>query len=453
MPPPNLSRHASPPRPSSRPVGARPRGLWTVAAVAAVAAAAATPGEVLAKSDPALRGELLVKLKDGKSLPGVLTRYRLSLVDRFGQRPIYRLKIVGNATVSETIAKLTLDPAVQIAEPNYRHASPEERKNHFWAIGTPQAYAAQWAIDAMNLPKAWKLAQGEGVRIAVLDTGVDTRHPALRHRLIAGRDFVDDDDDPSERAGRTAGEYGHGTHVAGLIAKAAPQAQLMPLRVLNSKGRGNGWVLAEALLYAVDPDGDPSTADGAQIINLSLGSLGRTRLLKSIAGLASCEALDDPATKDEYDDDGYLEDKVRCTKGPGAVVVIAAGNDASRKVKEWPGAESAYGKIAVGATQRGGKLASFSNRGSWVDVAAPGDAVTSTMAGGGYATWSGTSMAAPLVAATAALLRERYPKASAEDLVRRITRTARPICDESPRRVDAYAALRNDRPKDSDYCN
>ena len=125
-------------------------------------------------------------------------------------------------------------------------------------------------------------ADGQPVKIAVLDTGVDFSHPALAGHLLPGFDFVDFDNDPSEVGNQTTGPFGHGTHVAGLIALVAPDAKIIPVRVLDQKGIGNTWVLAEALAYAADPDGNPATHDGADVINLSLSTLRRTRLLRDV---------------------------------------------------------------------------------------------------------------------------------------------------------------------------
>src|SRR5919206_3501667 len=156
-------------------------------------------------------------------------------------------------------------------------------------------YAGQWAPTTLRLKEAHKVTRGAGMIVAVLDTGVDRRHPALAGRLLRGRDFVDDDDDPSEvyppgagniEDARRLGPYGHGTHVAGLVALAAPEAKIMPLRVLDSRGIGNMWVLAEALHYAADPDGDPLTDDGADVINMSLATANSSRLLHEFVGEA-----------------------------------------------------------------------------------------------------------------------------------------------------------------------
>jgi subtilisin family serine protease len=385
-------------------------------------------------------GEILVKLRTADALTALLGKYPVTLVSRFGARPIYRLKVIGAARVKDVLAALVLEPAVMIAETNTIQRSPEARKNVPWAIGTPGAYATQWAPQALRLAEAQRLATGAGVRVAVLDTGVDRSHPALAGRLLSGFDFVDFDNDPSEVGTMAQVGYGHGTHVAGLVAMVAPGAAIMPLRVLDPDGVGNVWVLAEALLYAVDPDGNPSTDDGAHVINLSLGSLARTRIFDTVAQIASCAApvIDDPIG--DRSDPGYSDDLIRCGVSNGAVVVAAAGNDASSSIKEYPAAEGAYGLVAVAASNASARLAGFSNFGNWIDLAAPGEAITSSVPGG-WGTWSGTSMAAPLAAGTAALVRSLDLGVAPAEVVKRIKRTASRLCATSLRQVDAAAAV------------
>ena len=393
-------------------------------------------------SDPDMAGEVLVKLRSSDALQPLLARYPLTLMSRFGARPIYRLKVIGAARVNDVVAALALEPSVMIAEPNATQRSPEARKNVAWAIGTPQAYAAQWAPQAMRLAEAHTMATGEGIHVAIIDTGVDRSHPLLAGRLLPGFDFVDYDADPSEVGSVANAAYGHGTHVAGLVAMVAPDAKIMPLRALDPDGFGNAWVLAEALLYAVDPDGDPNTDDGAHIINLSLGSLSRTRLLVAVAEIASCaaEVPNDPIG--DRSDPGYNDDARRCKRGNGAVVVAASGNDASTSVKQYPAAEGAHGLLAIAASNASRKLAAFSNFGSWINLAAPGENITSAVPGG-YGTWSGTSMAAPLAAGTAALLRSLDVGMAPTDVVNRVRRASAMLCGTQLRQVDAAAALSN----------
>jgi subtilisin family serine protease len=420
----------------------------TSPALASGGSAGTAPTVDLSK-DTELAGELLVKLRSGDAIGAVLQRYSLSLVSRFGARPIFRLKVIGAVRVKDVIAAMATDPDVMLAEPNPTNRSPEARGNNPWAIGTPGGFVAQWAPQAMHLAQAQARSRGAGVRVAVLDTGVDFNHPLLAGRLLPGRDFVDGDNDPSEVLGPRLGAYGHGTHVAGLIAMVAPDARIMPLRVLDTDGVGNAWVLAEALLYALDPDGNPDTDDGAHVINLSLGSMARTRLMDTIAQIAGCApaVADDPVG--DRSDPGYADDERRCARGNGAVVVAAAGNEASGSVKEYPAAEGAYGLLSVAASNPGNRVAAFSNFGTWVDMAAPGEGITSAIPGGLYGVWSGTSMAAPLTAGTAALVRSLDLKLAPKDVVQRLKRTAAVLCATNLRQVDAQAAVADTVPPSS----
>ncbi len=423
--------------------------LSGIARAGIAAAALAACSVVAAKGgDPRLPGEILMRLQNTAALPLLLTRYPITVTTQFGQRPIYRLQTVGGADVDTTIASLRLEPDVIQAEPNFQHRSPEARGNNVWAIGTQSQYVSQWGPDAIKLPQAQQLSTGAGVRVAVLDTGVDATHPALAGKILPGYDFVDRDSDASEVGSTADPGFGHGTHVAGLVMLAAPDARIVPLRVLDPQGRGDIWMLAEAILYAVDPDGNPATNDGAQVVNMSLGTIDRADVLESVMKLATCAKPDPRDPADDFTDPGFDGDRQRCrSSAGGAVLVAAAGNGGSRSQKQYPAAAGVYGLLPMGATQAGDGLAGFSNSGSWVNAAAPGDGITSTMPGGLYATWSGTSMAAPFAAGTAALLRSRNPRMTAKETARRIERNGARLCgDTNIVQIDALAALQNRQP-------
>jgi subtilisin family serine protease len=422
--------------------------MLTACLSAMVGVAEARKGGADTPRDALVAGEILVQLQSTAALGSLLTKYQLTLASQFGARPIYRLKVVGAADADAIIDALALEPTVLNAEPNALHQSPEARQAVGWAIGTPSAYTTQWAPQAMRLAQAHTISLGTGVRVAVLDTGLDGSHPAFAGKLLRGFDFVDNDLDASEVGNpATSLSFGHGTHVAGLVAMVAPGAKIMPLRVLDANGMGNAWVLAEAILHAVDPDRNPATDDGVHVINLSLGSTRRTEILDTIGRLASCAI---PAVvllpTDPYADPGYNSDRDRCNALGGAVVVAAAGNDGSDAQRQYPAAEGFYGLLSVGASASNGRLASFSNFGSKVDVAAPGEGITSTLPDGAYGTWSGTSMAAPLAAGAAALVRALHPTLSARDVARRLTSFSAPLCGTDRRQIDAAAALTNTLP-------
>ena len=151
---------------------------------------------------------------------------------------------------------------------------------------------------------------------------------------------------------------------------------------------------------------------------------------------------------DPLADPGYNGDRQRCNAFSGAVVVAAAGNDASGSEREYPAAEGVYGLLAVAASNASLRLAGFSNFGPWVHIAAPGDGITSSVPGGGFGTWSGTSMAAPLAAGTAALVRALNPDMSPRDVARRLTRISANLCGSKLRQIDAAAAVLNLLPAD-----
>lgn len=381
--------------------------------------------------DDYVPGEVLVKLRYASQLPTIASRYRLdpTPIDRFGFRPIYRLRIKDGTAPPVKAAALAADPMgrVEFAEPNYEGQAPEGRQRLSWAKGGDAAvYKGQWARYTIRLPEAHAVTRGEGIRVAVLDTGVDAAHPALQGRLLRGYDFVDMDTNPAEVGSHALNPaYGHGTHVAGLVALAAPAAKIMPVRVLDPNGVGNAWVLAEALEYAADPDRNLLTDDGADVVNLSLGRRRPSELLSRVIKRVTCASESLPC---------------RAAGGRGVVVVAAAGNSGS-DIREYPAADGEDGLLAVGASTPTDALADFSTFGSWVGVAAPGEAVLSSVPGGGYGSWSGTSMAAPLVAGEAALVRAAFPGLGAEEVERRVRDTAAEIGGRVPLRIDAAAAL------------
>ncbi|MPZ87676.1 MAG: S8 family serine peptidase [Nitriliruptorales bacterium] len=234
----------------------------------------------------------------------------------------------------------------------------------------------QWALDTLEAERAWTITQGDGVVIGVLDSGADPGHPDLREALVPGVDLLD----PSTQG--LVDPNGHGTAVASVagarlngigMAGLAPSASIMPLRVVNQEGLATSTDAAEGVIWAAD--------HGADVVNISLG------VAHSSAVLAT--AID------------YAVDA-------GVTVVAAAGNYGTEgNPVTYPAALPNV--IGVSATDASDAPATFSNSGDWVDLAAPGTDLVTATAGGGWSLASGTSLSAPLVSASAALLRAQTP--------------------------------------------
>jgi subtilisin family serine protease len=206
----------------------------------------------------------------------------------------------------------------------------------------------------------------------------------------------------------------------------------MPIRILGANGEGSLWTLAQGLLYAVDPDDNPATNDGANIINLSLSTIERSRLIRDILRAVTCQ-------------DTVSVDAFPCIR-PGVVIIASAGNSSSSDL-EYPAAETVSGLLAVAASTPSDGLAAFSNFGSYVKIAAPGEAVLSTVPGGGYGVWSGTSMAAPLVAGEAALVRATLSRPDPSKIIQRIISNSAQMSGPVRSRIDAAYAVGLSRPR------
>ena len=278
-----------------------------------------------------------------------------SPLNQFGSRPIYVLHIDDGQDAPKKAEAMAGSSRVQYVEPNHRYdARRKARNDHPGRVSkTPAVTLSSGRPTKSGCRKHSVLPRGAGVIVAVLDTGVDATHAALAGKLASGYDFVDMDTDPSEvGVAQQDVVYGHGTHVAGIVALTAPDAKIMPVRVLDRNGDGNVWVLAEALGYAVNPDGDLMTDDGATVINLSLSTLRRTAFLDEIIDLVTCPGIghDNRSTSNQPDGAAIwtTENGDECLSRRGAVIVAAAGNNGST-TKEYPAAEDSKGLLAVAA--------------------------------------------------------------------------------------------------------
>jgi subtilisin family serine protease len=385
--------------------------LSLIALLSSLTIAGAGASGDLGTPDPVASSQVILKLQNAADLPAVAAQYRLdpAPLDQLSVAPLYLMRIVDGTAPDVRAAALALDARVAYAEPNVIGSTAEDQGDSSWASGgSAAAYQGQWAPSVIRLPQAFNVTRGAGVTIAVLDTGVDATHPALTAHLVSGYDFVDNDTDPSEvGAIGVSRAYGHGTFVTGLVVLAAPDARIMPVRVLDPNGVGDVWRLAKGIVWAAN--------NGADIINLSLSTRTHTHVTNEVIGnLAS--------------------------NGRGVVVVAAAGNAASN-IPQFPAAEGGSRVISVGASTSTDSLAPFSDYGSWVRVAAPGVSLWSTVPGGTYASWSGTSMATALVSGEAGLVRASYPTLGAQDVISRIANTSVKISGPVPLRINAGAAV------------
>ncbi|AXL91284.1 type VII secretion-associated serine protease mycosin [Streptomyces sp. CB09001] len=266
-----------------------------------------------------------------------------------------------------------------------------------------------WALQRVNLDELWAQTKGKGVQVAVIDTGVDVKHPQLTDAVDAskGRNYLPEKNDKGEKIDRgnahgTTDTVGHGTRVAGIIAARpakgtgfvglAPAATIIPIKQNDAEGNGTADTLATSIRHAVDA--------GADVINISQDTA------KAVKPASTLESAVDYALDKEV------------------VIVASAGNDGLGGKDKTTYPASYEGVLAVASSDRNNERASFSQAGEFVGVAAPGVDMISTVPGGGHCSDNGTSFSAPYVAAVAALLKSAYPKWTAEQIVAQIEQTA-----------------------------
>ncbi|MEO3743844.1 type VII secretion-associated serine protease mycosin [Plantactinospora sp. B5E13] len=249
----------------------------------------------------------------------------------------------------------------------------------------------QWHLRYLKVAEAHKISQGEGVTVAVVDTGVDP-HPDLRNNLLQGTDSY-----PGGKGNGRADLDGHGTRMAGLVVAhgrsgnrgalgIAPQAKLLPVRVVQAPGSNDPDNLAAGIEWA--------TANGARVISISSTGTSTTRLREAVEAALQADI----------------------------VVVAGSGNRPGRILVGFPAAYE--GVVAVAAIDRNGSHSDFSVTGDKVVIAAPGEDILSTAPDGRYLSRSGTSPSTAIVAGAAALIRSKYPDLSAKEVVHRLTATA-----------------------------
>ena len=250
----------------------------------------------------------------------------------------------------------------------------------------------QWGLNRLQAEDLWARSTGYGITVAVLDTGVKSSNPDLKGKVAKGFNAI------TNKPGARADDNGHGTFIAGMIAAKvnnggvsglAPGARILPVKVLDADGVGDSDDIARGIVWAVD--------NGADVINMSFGADSSNRV--------EAEAID-------------------YARGAGVTLVAAGGNEGARLVMYPAGYP---GVLGVGATDFDNKRASFSNRGSHIDVAAPGQGILSTFNTSNYTWTSGTSMATAYVSAIAALAMSYSPGAGGEPLLQQIMATSRDL--------------------------
>ena len=233
-----------------------------------------------------------------------------------------------------------------------------------------------WGLRMLNIPSLWRHTEGEGIKIAILDTGI-----SLNHHDLVGAVSTHNYKDFTRSPHGISDQQGHGTHCAGVVAArknntgivgVAPKAELIIGKVLGDDGSGSGEDIANGIDWAVDK--------GAEIISMSLGA-----------------QVDIPV----------IHSAIRKATNRGVFFICAAGNDSLNHV-DYPGAYKET--IAVGSINRQRRLSTFSSIGKEVTIVAPGEDINSTYPPNTYAKLSGTSMAAPFVAGVAALILSKHKK-------------------------------------------
>lgn len=320
-----------------------------------------------------------------------------------GDGVLHETFAIESANVSINDKQLTITPSTGLIDDtfyyihmtagtvkdSYNNMSASIDGNASWRFKTTFAYneTLQWNLATINASAAWVYSTGEGVTVAVIDTGVEPTHPELTGQIAAGgADYFNDGYFLQDG-------LGHGTHVAGIIAAKgnnsgvigiAPRAKLYISKVFSRTGVGpSAATIVSAVQDAVN--------HGARIINMSIG----TKTFNS-----------------------SYEDVAAWARTQGALIIAAAGNDTSNELRYLAACPSA---IAIGATDRNDALWPLSNFAPELAYSAPGDQILSTYPGAGYGEQSGTSMASPHIAAVAALVLAKNPGFTIEQLLAALT--------------------------------
>jgi subtilisin family serine protease/fibronectin type 3 domain-containing protein len=357
---------------------------------------------------------------------------------------IYKLRLPANGDVLATVKAFQADPNVEYAEPNYVARMTD----------TPNdpGYSQQWGLPAVHAEEAWAISKGgPTVTIAILDTGVDLNHPDLVGKFWTnpgeipgngidddgngyiddanGWDFVNGDNTPQD-------DNGHGTHVAGIAAAETNNGvgmaglcwncRIMPVKVMQSSGRGSYSDIAAGVNYA--------RLKGARVINMSLGGYGDSAVLRD----ALMAAYSNSVLVAAAGNDGVCVGPGRCPDGKNGMPFFPAAYSFVIGVEA---TDSVGGYASFSNNDQDGPTYSGYNEGYNYAIRAPGVSIYSTMFDDTYASLSGTSMAAPMVAGAAGLLVSRNPTWSKERIRAQLVQSATGVSDNGTGLLNIYSAL------------
>jgi hypothetical protein len=357
----------------------------------------------LAHADGIVPGHVLVRLNDANEIGAIDSDYDTIDEDYVPNTGLYSLHTPAGSTETTFAEQLRRDSRVAWAETDTYLNSPEVNGQPFHfafdAGPAPGSYLNQQAFYQVHLGNAQHWSRGLGIVVAILDTGATFHHPALKLHYLAGYNVLQPNLPPNDiRDGLFNGAVGHGTMIAGIIARLAPGAKILPVRVLNGDGIGTVLDVVKGIDYAINC--------GARVLNLSFGTSQWSRALD--------EALNEASDA-------------------GAVIVASAGNDGSSKL-HFPAASDNV--LAVSSVETNNRKSTYANYGDFITVVAPGSGIRSTYYTGGYANWSGTSFAAPIITAEAVLLLARKPALTGPQIEYLICRTAHSVDIFNPRYLE-----------------
>lgn len=362
-------------------------------------------------------GEVLVEIKPGASIDAINERIGTSTIQRIAGTNFYRLRTRNGKKENKFRKRLAndidvlsaaLNPVISTPVNVFGHAVIGFPGDHPGTGQTRLSYLAQQLVGDLQVIQL--RARGKGVIVAVVDTGIDTNHPDIKDHIwtnageipddnldndndgfvddVNGWNFLDANKDTLEQRGSTETSIsGHGTFIAGLIALIAPDAKIMPIRAFSPDGISDAFTVSQAIKYAVD--------HGAGVINLSFGST---------------------------EDSKVMHDAITYAQQRGVLLVAAVGNEnqGNDVAPQFP-ANWNLEVMGVAAIDANNRKAGFSNFGTDVSVSAPGVDLISIYPelnnAPDYAMWSGTSFAAPLAVAEAALLLENNPRRNARAVI------------------------------------